>query len=248
MNGFFEFDYSGEPFQLFGPKHLIVITIFVAIILFLFLGWKNPTEQGKRRMRYFLAAVLFVWESAWHIWSIAGGTWTVTYNLPLHICSIMVWLSIAMLLTKSYRIYEYAYFIGIAGAMQAFLTPEAGIYGLWHFRAMQTLIVHGTLIVIPIYFSLKEGFRPTWQSFLRVAIGVNLYMVVVYFINLALGSNYLFIMHKPPTASLLDVLGPWPLYIVFMELIGFAIFFLLYLPWLIKDIRAKKKQVSSSSA
>ncbi len=65
-------------------------------------------------------------------------------------------------------------------------------------------------------------------------------MVVVYFINLALGSNYLFIMHKPETASLLDVLGPWPWYILSMEALGFVIFFLLYLPWLVKDLRARR--------
>ena len=146
-----------------------------------------------------------------------------------------------MLLTKSYRIYEFAYFIGIAGAMQAFLTPEAGQYGLWHFRAMQTLIVHGTLIVTPIYLTLKEGFRPTWKSMLRVIVGVNIYMVIVYFINLALGSNYLFIMHKPPSASLLDVLGPWPWYNLATEAIGLVIFLLLYLPWIIKDAREKRK-------
>lgn len=240
MDGFFAFDYTGEPFQLFGPKHLVVIAIAAAVILWLFLGWKNPTEEGKRRMRYLLAGILFVGESAWHIWSIAGGTWTLTYHLPLHICSIMVWMSIIMLLTRSYPIFEFAYFIGMAGALQAFLTPEAGQYGLWHFRAVQTVLVHGTLIIIPIYMSLKEGFRPTGKSFLRVAIGVNAYMVVVYFINLALGSNYLFIMHKPETASLLDVLGPWPWYILSMEALGFAIFFLLYLPWLVKDLRARR--------
>ncbi len=245
MGGFFVFDYTGEPFQLFGPKHLIVIAFFAAVILWLFLGWKNPSEAGKKRMRFLLAGILIIGESAWHIWSYLGGTWTVTYNLPLHICSIMVWLSIFMLLTNNYRIYEFAYFIGIAGAMQAFLTPEAGIYGLWHFRAVQTLVVHGTLIVVPIYMTLKEGFRPTWRSFLLVAIGVNAYMVVVYFINLALGSNYLFIMHKPPTASLLDVLGPWPLYILAMEALGFVIFFLLYIPWIIKDLRVKKASPAS---
>lgn len=241
MFNFFDPNYSGEPFQLFGTKHLIVIGFFVLVIMWLFLGWKNPTEQGKKRFRYLLAAILLIWESAWHIWNIVYGTWSIQEHLPLHMCSVMVWLSIYMLLTDNYRIYEFAYFIGIAGAMQAFLTPEAGQYGLWHFRALQTLIVHGTLIVSPIFLTLKEGFRPTGKSFLRVAIGVNIYMVIVFFINKVVGSNYLFIMHKPPTASLLDVLPEWPIYIIFMELIGFAVFFLLYLPFLIKDLRARKK-------
>ena len=240
MNGFFVFDYTGEPFQLFGTKHLIVIAFYAAVILWFFLGWKNPSEAGKKRMRYLLAGILIVGETTWHIWSAVGGTWTLTYHLPLHICSIMVWLSIYMLFTKNYRIFEFAYFIGLAGAMQAFLTPEAGIYGIWHFRAVQTLVVHGTLMVVPIYMALKEGFRPTWRSFVRVAVGVNLYMILIHFVNLGLESNYLFTRHKPPSASLLDVLGPWPWYILSMEALGFVIFFLLYLPWMIKDLRAKK--------
>lgn len=152
----------------------------------------------------------------------------------------MIWTSIIMLLTKNYRIYEFAYFLGIAGALQPVLTPEAGIYGFPHFRAFQTLFAHSALVIAPIYMTTKEGFRPTWSSFLRVAIATNLYMVVVYIINLLLGSNYLYIMHKPDTASLLDLLGPWPLYILVEEVIGFAMFFLLYLPFFIKDLRAKR--------
>jgi hypothetical protein len=30
-----------------------------------------------------------------------------------------------MLFTRSYKIYEYSFFLGIAGALQAFLTPDA---------------------------------------------------------------------------------------------------------------------------
>ena len=117
MFNFFDPNYSGEPFQLFGSKHLIVIGFFVGVILWLFLGWKKPTEQAKKRFRYLLAAILLIWESAWHIWNIIYGTWSISEHLPLHMCSVMVWLSIYMLLTNNYRIYEFAYFIGIAGAM-----------------------------------------------------------------------------------------------------------------------------------
>ena len=245
MYGWIDPNYTGEPFQLFGTKHLIVVAFFALVILWLFLGWKNPTEQGKKRFRFILIAVLLFWEGAWHLWNIWAGTWTLQEHLPLHACSIMVWAGIFMLLTNNYHIYEFVYFMGIAGALQAFLTPEAGIYGLWHFRAMQTLIVHGTLIVTPIYLTLKEGYRPTWKSFLRVVVGMNIYMVIVFFINKALGSNYLFIMHKPPTASLLDVLGPWPWYLLAVEAIGFTLFFLLYLPWIIKDARAKRQTAAA---
>jgi len=237
---FFDPNYSGEPFQLFGSKHLLVLGIILVIILWMIFGWKNPTEKAKRRARYLMAGTLLIWESAWHLWSLWTGTWSITYHLPLHVCSVMVWLSIYMLLTKNYRIYEFAYFIGFAGALQPLLTPEAGMYGLWHFRALQTLVAHGTLVIVPIYMTTKEGFRPTWGSFLRVAIGTNIYMVIIHMINLAIGSNYLFTVSKPPTASLLDILGPWPAYLLAMEAIGFLFFFILYMPFMIKDLRSKE--------
>jgi len=115
---------------------------------------------------------------------------------------------------------------------------------LWHFRAVQTLIAHGTLIIVPIFMTTKEGFRPTWGSFVRVAIGTNLYLVVIHFINLAIGSNYLFTVGKPTTESLLDILGPWPVYLLSMEAIGFALFFLLYLPFMLKDLRVKRTEAA----
>jgi len=91
--------------------------------------------------------------------------------------------------------------------------------------------------------TVVEGFRPTWKSLLRVAIGINIYMVVIYFVNNAIGSNYLMINSKPETASLLDLLPPWPVYILYMELIGVLNCLLLYLPFVIKDWREKRAAV-----
>jgi len=53
-----------------------------------------------------------------------------------------------------------------------------------------------------------------------------------------IGSNYLFIAHKPETASLLDVLPPWPYYIAYIEVIGLVMCLILYIPFMIKDWRA----------
>jgi hypothetical integral membrane protein (TIGR02206 family) len=140
-----------------------------------------------------------------------------------------------MLVTKNYRIYEFAYFLGIAGAIQALLTPDAGQYGFPHFRAFQVMVSHGSIVTAAIYMTFVEGFRPYWSSLRRVAIGTNLYVVAIMVVNWLLGSNYLFIARKPDTASLMDVLGPWPWYILSIELIGLTLCLLLYLPYAIRD-------------
>jgi len=245
MNQYFAYDYTGNPFQLFGIWHLVALAIIV-LINFGMVRFRKSSEKTRTAVRWTMAIILWLDEISWHIWNIYWGHWTIQTMLPLHICSVLVWLAGFMLIFKYFRIYEFAYFIGIGGAMQALLTPDAGIYGFPHYRVFQTFISHGLLITSAVFMTIVEGFRPTWKSFWRVIIGMNIYAAIIYPINRLLGTNYLFINGKPATASLLDALPAWPYYIIYMEVIGIVIFLLLYLPFIIKDAR-KNKQMQTAS-
>ena len=238
MTNFFAANYQGSPFELFGTAHFGALGALVFLNLFLLL-FRNAGDGTKSAIRWMLALILLVNEIAWHYWNFVVGRWTIQTMLPLHLCSVLVWTGALMLITKNYRIYEFMYFMGIAGAVQALATPDLGIYGFPHFRFFQTFISHGLIITSAIYMTVVEGFRPTWKSMLRVAIWMNIYVVIVYFINIAIDSNYLMINYKPDTPSLLDLLPEWPIYILYMELIGVISILLLYLPFVIKDLRSR---------
>ena len=60
-------------------------------------------------------------------------------------------------------------------------------------------------------------------------------MVIVTCINLVIGGNYMYTLRNPDTASLFDVMGPWPWYLLWAEFMVVAIFVLLYLPFAIQD-------------
>jgi hypothetical integral membrane protein (TIGR02206 family) len=240
MNGFFSKDFAGGPFVLFSTSHWVAIILIVLFNLsFLYLR-RNPGEKIRIRLRYGMAAVLIINESLWHIWNLVTGQWTLQTMLPLHLCSLFVFLSAYMLVRRSYPIYEFAYFLGIGGAMQAILTPDLGIYDFPHFRYFQVFVSHGLIVSAPIYLTLVEGWRPTWRSLGRVLVWSNVYMLFVGAVNWLVGGNYMFIAHKPETASLIDVLGPWPWYIFSLEAVGFVLFFLLYLPFAIRDFTARR--------
>ena len=179
MGQFFAKDYTGSPFALFGPAHLVALSIVLLVNLAIpyFRDHSNP--RSRVGFRYTLAAILIVNESLWHIWNFTTGQWTIQTMLPLHLCSVLVWVSAYMLVTKNYNIYEFAYFLGIAGAMQALLTPDAGRYGFPHFRFFQTFISHGSIILAAVYMTVVEGFRPTWKSLQHVIVYGNLYMLAV---------------------------------------------------------------------
>ena len=205
--------------------------LIAAVIVFLIWGWRNPGEDAKRRARFALAGLMLIVESSWHVWNLANDTWNIQLHLPLHTCSMGVWLSMIMLMTRNYRLYEVLYFVGIAGATQALLTPTLGIYGLPHFWAIQSLLSHGLLVIVLVYMTAIEGFRPTWVSVWRTMLILNLYMLLVTGFNFLIGSNYMFTLHKPATASLFDVMGAWPWYIVNAEFLALLLFSILYLPF-----------------
>jgi len=238
MDQFFAVNYTGPAFESLGISHLGALGFLVALNLFL-LRFKNSSDTSKAAIRWMLALILLGNEIAWHYWNYAVGKWTIQTMLPLHLCSLLVWTGAFMLVTKNYKIYEFMYFMGIGGAIQALATPGIGDYGFPHFVFFQYFISHGLIITSAIYMTVVAGLRPTWKSILRVATWMNIYVVIVYFINTAIGSNYLMINYKPNTPSLLDLLPDWPIYVLYMEGIGIITCLLLYLPFVIKDWRNK---------
>jgi hypothetical integral membrane protein (TIGR02206 family) len=239
-------DYHGTPFITFGTRHLWSLAVLVAFGWFM-LRFRGADEATRRRGRLALAAMLVVNELSWHAWAYHYVGWTLATMLPLHLCSALVWLGAYALVTMDVVIYEYMYFMGIAGPLQAVLTPDAGQYGLPHFRAIQTLASHGMLIIAALYLTLVEGMRPTWHSVRRVIIGTLVYMAIVMVVDVAVGGDYMFMLRKPPTESILDVLGPWPWYLVPMIGLGVINVLLLYLPFWWADRRRTRAAATTGA-
>jgi hypothetical integral membrane protein (TIGR02206 family) len=240
MTQFFSGTYNGEPFELFGTPHLAALTIILLINLGLIAAGRRLPDRWRAPIRYTLAAILLVDEALWHGWNWSIGEWSITKTLPLHLCSVLVFLSAVMLITKSYAIFEFAYLLGIAGALQALLTPDAGPYGFPHFRFFQVMISHGSIITATIYMAAVEGYRPTVRSIKRVLVRGNVYALGVGLVNALIGSNYLYIARKPETASLMDVFPPWPWYLPILEVMALLMIGLLYLPYALRDLRSKR--------
>lgn len=79
-----------------------------------------------------------------------------------------------------------------------------------------------------------EKCRPTIKSVWKAFVALNILAFVVFFINKVTGGNYMFLARKPSNPSLIDLLGPYPWYILSLEVVAFAIFFILYLPFVFK--------------
>lgn len=232
-------EYQGGAFVLFGAAHWLAL--FSVAMLIGYFVWQRDTlaPTARRRWRYGMAALLLINDLARQIWYLTNGLWSVQIMLPLHLCSLMAYVTAYMLITMDYRAYEFMYFMGIAGGSQALLTPPLGQYGFPHFLFWQTYIWHGLIVVGAFYMTLVEGYRPTLRSLGKVIVGTNLLMIIVGLSNPLLGSNYMFLAYKPLEPSALDLLGPYPWYILSMEIAGLILCSLLYLPFAIRNRQAQ---------
>jgi hypothetical integral membrane protein (TIGR02206 family) len=230
-------NYQGGPFILFGPAHLIGLAIVVAVCLGILLARKRFSPTAQRNTRWGLLVLIYLCEGSWQIWMLVTGQWTIQGMLPLWLCSVTSWTMPLLLIVRSRRYYEWAYYMGIIGASMALLTPDLMNYGFPHFRFIEFFMLHGTVIVAVVYMTVVERFRPTWRSLAPVIIITNLYWLFCAGVNHLIGSNYLYTQGKLPTPSLLDILGPYPWYLLSMEGLGILLCLLLFLPFAIKDWR-----------
>jgi hypothetical integral membrane protein (TIGR02206 family) len=233
-------------FVMFSRSHLVCIALLAVAIIGLYACRNRLAAQphATAAIRYLLVAALLVPEVGLHIWYVSTGIWDVLYTLPLELCSITLLLSIVMLLARSYSLYQVLYFAGLGGAVQAILTPNLD-YPFPHFRFLHFFIVHSAIILAPLYMTWIERVQPTFRSIGIAMLFLNVLAVIVGVTDYWLGANYMFLLHKPRTASILDYLGNYPYYLLSEEVIALVTFGLLYLPFSRiwkknRNVRAKK--------
>lgn len=230
---YFVYDYTGQAFVQLGTAHVGALLVIAALVL---AGWRMKLGETERRaVRWGLAGLLVVNELGWHAWHVYYGLWSVKTLLPLNLCNLMVFASAWTLLQRSQVGYEFIYLLGTPAASQVLITPALGPYGFPHILFFQIFISHGGVVLASLYLTLGEGMRPRgWQAVWRVIIWTLLYSLLVFGLNQVLGSNYLFLAYKPPAATLMDYLGPWPWYCLSMAAIGVVLVILMYIPFVIE--------------
>lgn len=228
--------YSGNSFKMFSAIHLLALflILFFNIIMIKFLN-KKKSDNFKRWFRYILAAIILLQQILYTVWHISNGIWSIQYSLPLHFCSISIFLAVLMLITKNYSLFELTYFVGLAASIQALLTPHLYNYNFPHFRFFEFFIAHGGIVTAVSYIVFVEKYRPRWKSIFKTFGFVNIYILFIILLNIVLKTNYLNIIRKPELPSIMDYLGPWPFYLFAIELVIVLSFILIYLPFFMSD-------------
>jgi hypothetical integral membrane protein (TIGR02206 family) len=219
-----------QPFQAWALDHvgaLATIGIFVALAAVWPRYWSHGVREG---FRLGFALTCFLGLLAGVVIEINNPEKTLAEAIPCHLCSVSLLLAGIGMLRRSPLLSEWVYIFGIAGVAQAILTPDLP-EGFPSFKYFVFFYNHGAILVACAWMLSIDRLFPRPGAFVRLWAYGTLYMVTAFLLNTVAGTNFGYLARKPDRPSLLDSLGPWPWYILWMQVLGIVKIALLLLPF-----------------
>ena len=183
------------------------------IILFMSNNFFNKDQ--KLKIVKILSLLMIIMTITDHSRNIINGLWNVSDNLPLHMCGLTNLIACSVLFTKlNKRVFEFFYFAGIIGGIQAFLTPQINNFDGSTFEYISYHTSHAGIILIPIFLLTNLKYSITKFSWFRVWVYLNIIIAFIMPLNFQIDSNYMYLA-SPPNVDNPLLIGDWPYYIFY---------------------------------
>ncbi len=212
-------------FQLFGPAHLAALALVAAAGLASVLGLRHGSRSRARAVRWLLAGALAGAHGTEAVVALTQG-WYRRDMLPLQLCDLAAALAVWGLLTLDRRAVEPLYYFALSATLPALLATELDV-GFPHVRYVLYFVEHGLTVVAALALVAGLRLRPGPGAWWRAFLQVNALAAAAAVLNLALGTNFLYLREKPAGATPFDWFGPWPVYLAVLELLVLLVFRLL---------------------
>lgn len=226
MNAYFVDRYDFIPF---GQEHYLIFSLFSLIAIGVTLYcYHHPNPQKHRKYLSLFLGVITILQLAKPFIRIHYGIFDIKDDLPFHLCNMLplfLWLAVSFSSTFWFSIF---FFWVIIGTTQSLITPTV-TETFPHYESIRYWTVHFGLTFAAFFGWLILKWRPGPRQALFSFLGLNVLALVIYFINLALDSNYWYLMGKPKEATVLDSLWQWPAYLIQLEFISLTTFLTLAL-------------------
>jgi hypothetical integral membrane protein (TIGR02206 family) len=215
---------------ILGPGHLLALTVIAILITAQTLVVRRLPGRWLPVFLGVLGGVLLVAEATWWVGLLLRGMWTPADGLPLQLCDAGALVVVAALWWRRPLLVELSWFWGLAGSVQGLLTPDLPQhFPAWWF--LQYYVVHGAIVGSAILLVIALRVPPRPGSVRRIFLLTLAYTAVVGAIDVATGGDYMYLRRPPPVHTLLDVMGPWPWYLVSGAALALALFWLLDAPF-----------------
>jgi hypothetical integral membrane protein (TIGR02206 family) len=223
-----------------------LIFTFASPLLLWVLSRHLESQRFARGICWFLAAALVAAYVGMVSRIIREDSCVAQYALPMQLCDWTFLTALIALTLRRQTCFELTYFWGLAGTLQALITPAVDTSSIE--RMVTFFVIHSTIPASVFWLMFEFKMRPGRGAWWRVVLWSEFYVALALFTNAMTGGNYGFLAHRPSeTRSLLDFFSDekW-LYVLQINLTGLLFFWLLDLPW--QFARRRQAALAKSAA
>jgi hypothetical integral membrane protein (TIGR02206 family) len=218
-------------FQPFSAEHWVLIAGFLVVCAVLaLLGRAQRGTGADVRFRRGFALLIPCFTVPMQVLQLLPGEYDLGRSLPLQVCDLAWVAAVAALWTRHWAALALVYFWGLTLTVQGILTPsleqafpDPRFFMFWG--------MHFLTVWAAVYLTFGLRTPIGWRGF-RFTVAVTLaWAVVAMVFNALTGTNYGYLNRKPSVGTLLDVMGPWPGYVVVEIVLVTAGWALMTWPW-----------------
>lgn len=222
--------YRTQPqFTMYGPSHWAVIAVFAAgCVLLVWIGHRQTPSQAHILGRI-LGALTAAIYAAVLVHSLTPPT--IDRSVPLNLTDLATVAAAYALWSQRRWAVALTYYWGLVLSTQALISPVLTGPDFPDYRFLGFWSIHLLVVWAAVYLTWGRSIRPSWRGY-RIAVTVTLaWAAVTFTFNRVAGTDYGFLNGKPSTPSLLDVLGPWPVYLLTAAALILTVWALMTWPW-----------------
>ena len=229
---------ASRQFYAYGASHLMVLVVFaIGSAALVWIG-RRQTESQARLFGRVLGALTIAIFSVALLYKLAQPT--ISHSVPLQLCDIAELTAAYALWSQRKWASTLVYYWGLPLSSQALITPDLDGPDFPSHSFLTFFALHLLVVWAAIYLTWGCGMRPGWRSYRFAVITTLTWGAFTFAFNTIAGTDYGFLNRKPLNASMLDLLGPWPLYVVIEVVVVGAVWALMTWPWKPK----RRKQLS----
>jgi len=231
---------EGVGFSLFGLGHLVWLCSIALVIVLVCRRYRRAGDRGRQRMRRIVSLLLIADELLKITVLSAIGYYDASY-LPLHLCSINIFVCLWYTLRPNKMAAEVLYALSIPGALVALLSPTWVELPFVNLMSFHSFSVHGLLILYPMMLLTSGEHRPSIRRFWMPLVFMLVLSPILYVFNLHFGTNFMFLNGTADNIVLetIERIVTPQFYILGLVALVMVVWLFMYLPWAILDQRKR---------
>lgn len=223
---------DGVGYSHYGMVHCIWLGVMVATIALCVFWYRKMGQKGRGYWKKTVALLLVADEVFMILGLVLHGNYNAWY-LPLHLCSINIFVILIHAWKPSKLLSNFLYTICIPATLAALLFPSWTKLPPANFMHIHSFTVHILLILYPAVLAFNGELKPEAKMLPKCFGLLAVMALVAYVFNRIFGTNYMFLMYAEKGNPLYWFEQSWGSHLIGFPVIIAGVILVMYGPLLL---------------